>query len=223
MKTQRVFREYQRTDDPAELIRHMRELERFRAAHEHLGYADMRVVAGMEYRKWPTHMLLLGEDMRELKEWRVRFDPEDVGEKEQWFRDGSAESWHPVAVNDSVEQSEAFREFSRRSGRHRVTSWYRTVFTCSAAPEGSVKITFGAVDGSADVYLNGELLLRREYPLNGDKESNGKPFEIDLTGKLRPGKNLLAVRVHKHPRYFGGSGIWRQVFLSRGQIRTSAP
>ena len=218
LKTQRTFREYQKTGDPAKLIRDMRELEKFRTAHEHLGYADIRTVRGMEYRRWPTQMLLLGDGMKELTNWQVRLDPDDAGVQNEWFRDASAEEWRPVSVNESVEESEVFREFNRRTDRTRVVSWYRNIFTYAAAPGSPVKITFGAIDGSADIYLNGELILKREYPLDGDKESNGKPFEIDLTGKLKAGENLLSVRVHKAPRYAGGSGIWRQVFLSCGPL-----
>ena len=220
LETQRAFREYRKTGRPGNFVMQWRKLERFRADHESLGYADMGVVYSLEARRWPRHLLMLGDSMLELARWQVRLDPENAGTAEKWFRDASEQNWHPVPVDAHLEKSAVFREFMRRTGRSRVVGWYRHRFTFAADPNRPVKLTFGAIDGDADVYLNGELIHQRRYPHLGDPDSWKKPFEIDLAGKLRAGENLLTVRVEKRAQFPGGSGIWRQVFISCGEVAT---
>ena len=88
-------------------------------------------------------------------------------------------------------------------------SWYRRYLTLSAAEAARVaRLKFEAVYMDADVWLNGEYLGRHHYGYTA--------FAFDLTGKLRAGRNVLAVRVnHEDPasRWYAGSGIIRPVTL----------
>lgn len=65
---------------------------------------------------------------------------------------------------------------------------YRTAFT---APEEALSqhawLVFEGLDISTIIYLNGEEIGRHENAF--------VPCRLDVTGKLRPGKNLLAVRI----------------------------
>ena len=85
--------------------------------------------------------------------------------------------------------------------------WYRKRFT---APEGGrTVLQFDGVYQNSTVYLNGKKAGGWNY---GYSE-----FIVDITGLLKPGENLLAVRVDnsKQPnsRWYSGSGIYRNVYL----------
>jgi beta-galactosidase len=89
--------------------------------------------------------------------------------------------------------------------------WYRKSFRL---PPGSadreVWLEFDGVYMNSDVWLNGVHLGRRPYGYIS--------FRYDLTPHLRPGTNLIAVRVDnsKQPssRWYSGSGIYRHTWLT---------
>ncbi|MEV0614267.1 glycoside hydrolase family 2 TIM barrel-domain containing protein [Nonomuraea sp. NPDC050404] len=56
-------------------------------------------------------------------------------------------------------------------------------------PAGRSVLRFQGVDSCGAVWLNGELL--------GHSKGSRLPFEFDVTERLRPGKNVLAVRVQR--------------------------
>jgi beta-galactosidase len=87
--------------------------------------------------------------------------------------------------------------------------WYRRQLTLTAAEAAQVvRLNFEAVYMDADVWVNGEHLTRHAYGYTA--------FALDLTGKVRAGDNVIAVRVN-HPdpssRWYAGSGIIRPVTL----------
>lgn len=87
--------------------------------------------------------------------------------------------------------------------------WYRRHIRLEA-PEAQkvVRLTFEAIYMDAEIWLNGEPVARHPYGYTA--------FTLDLTGKLRTGDNVIAVRVdHKDPssRWYAGSGIIRPVRL----------
>lgn len=71
---------------------------------------------------------------------------------------------------------------------HHGLAWYWCRFTLGEVPaDRTVLVRFGAVDYVATVYLNGTRL--------GAHEGGETPFELDATGAVVAGENLLAVRV----------------------------
>lgn len=91
------------------------------------------------------------------------------------------------------------------------TGWYRKVFRLppsSRAPR--VWLEFDGVYMNGDVWLNGIELGKRPYGYSS--------FAYDVTQQLKPGDNVLAVRVDnsKQPnsRWYSGSGIYRHVWLT---------
>lgn len=101
---------------------------------------------------------------------------------------------------------------------------YETAFTLPEGfvPQGfRVLLHFGAVDQVAEVWVNGESVLRHE--------GGYLPFSADITGALRDRENRLEVKAvdtlshdypygkqHKHPHgmwYTPVSGIWQPVWL----------
>ncbi len=88
--------------------------------------------------------------------------------------------------------------------------WYRKHFTLNATETNKVVLLrFDGVYMDADVWLNGEHL--------GDHPYGYTPFSFDLTTHLKPGENVLSVRVQnlgKNSRWYSGSGIFRHVWLT---------
>ncbi len=88
--------------------------------------------------------------------------------------------------------------------------WYRREIEMPAAWQG--KIVTAAFDGvymNSDVWLNGERVGGRPYGYLG--------FTCDLTAQLKPGRNVLAVRVddalEPSARWYHGCGIYGHVRL----------
>jgi len=87
--------------------------------------------------------------------------------------------------------------------------WYRHHLTLTPDEAAKVvRLNFEAVYMDADVWVNGEHLARHHYGYTA--------FSVDLTGKVRAGDNVIAVRAN-HPdpssRWYAGSGIIRPVTL----------
>lgn len=101
----------------------------------------------------------------------------------------------------------------------------RTVYAAEKDLEGRLVVHFGAVDHTADVYLNGIWLCRHE--------GGYTPFETELNSAARIGENRLTVVVHDDVRentpsgkqsakpqsygcfYTRTTGIWQTVWMER--------
>ncbi len=91
------------------------------------------------------------------------------------------------------------------------TGWYRKKFATQQSYQNKiVRIYFDGVYMNSDVWINGHHLGNHPYGYT--------PFQYDLTPYLNPvgQQNVIAVRVlnqGKNSRWYGGSGIYRQVNL----------
>lgn len=87
--------------------------------------------------------------------------------------------------------------------------WYRRKLDLSAGDAARIlRLNFEAVYMDADIWLNGQKVASHKYGYTA--------FTVDLTGKVRAGENLIAVRVnHQDPssRWYAGTGIIRPVTL----------
>lgn len=87
--------------------------------------------------------------------------------------------------------------------------WYRQHLNLSAAEARKVaRLNFEAVYMDADIFVNGQSVATHHYGYTA--------FSVDLTGRLHPGDNLIAVRVdHEDPssRWYAGTGLIRPVSL----------
>lgn len=113
--------------------------------------------------------------------WQFRTDPENAGLAKEWSR--GLQDTTPIAVPASWnDQLEELRDYCG-------IAWYQAEFDVPAAfaIDRRVGLRFGSVNYLAEVWLNGPLL--------GKHEGGHLPFEFDLTGKLKPERNLLVVRV----------------------------
>lgn len=95
------------------------------------------------------------------------------------------------------------------------TIWYRKRFNFIPVTDKRHFLYFGAVNYEAKVYLNGELV--------GTHIGGFTPFNIEVTGKLKPGENSVVVKVDNRRRpdavptanadWWNYGGITRQVSL----------
>lgn len=87
--------------------------------------------------------------------------------------------------------------------------WYRRELVLSEAEVASlVRLRFEAVYMDSTIWINGEQVAKHPYGYTA--------FTVDVTGKVRAGRNVIAVRVdHADPssRWYAGSGIIRPVAL----------
>jgi beta-galactosidase len=89
--------------------------------------------------------------------------------------------------------------------------WYRRTFTVLRAWRGRrITIELDGVHQNSDVWVNGHHL--------GNRPNGYVSFHYDLTPHLRPGGNVVAVRVDNsrqpNSRWYSGSGIYRHVWLT---------
>ena len=87
-------------------------------------------------------------------------------------------------------------------------AWYRRIIELPDNHDPVVIVRFDGVYMDCDVLLNGEIVCTHAYGYTA--------FDAELTGKIRPGRNLLEVHIrHRSPntRWYSGSGIYRDVFL----------
>ncbi|HSE25434.1 MAG TPA: glycoside hydrolase family 2 TIM barrel-domain containing protein, partial [Pyrinomonadaceae bacterium] len=88
--------------------------------------------------------------------------------------------------------------------------WYRKAFEITPVKGKSVFIDFDGVYRNSEVWLNGQFLGKRPYGYSS--------FQYDLTPHLKPGKNIIAVKVDNsqqpNSRWYSGSGIYRNVWLT---------
>lgn len=98
-------------------------------------------------------------------------------------------------------------------------AWYRRSFHVDAADaDGFFTLRFGAVMDVAEVWCNGVLLGGHDNPFT--------PFDLDATGPVRAGENVVAVRVFDppvdHPDHLrlahGKQGWANHVFPSRPSL-----
>ncbi|HRV07560.1 MAG TPA: glycoside hydrolase family 2 TIM barrel-domain containing protein [Acidobacteriota bacterium] len=152
-------------------------------------------------------------------DWEFRFDPEDVGREQQWFR---METVFPLTIRVP------FPWGSPLSGvpDEAPIAWYRRQIEIPADWRGGrVFLVVGASDWETTAWLDGELL--------GVHQGGYIPFEFELGGKFQVGQtHSLVLRVDDRDRpfklegkqgYGNARGIWQTVYLeNRGEIFLSS-
>jgi hypothetical protein len=143
--------------------------------------------------------------------WEFRTDPSDRGLREGWSAGSPAEGWTPVPVPSN------WNTLRPEWRDHEGVAWYRREFTLGPAPSHATLAFLGAND-RARVWMNGIEV--------GSHEGGYTNFSLDVASALRPGKNLLVVRLDNSRRWdgvppgwygFGNfGGLYREVRLESG-------
>jgi len=156
------------------------------------------VARSLEIQKHAGTKVLLTLD----DNWRFHTDPQKTGLQQNFINaDYNDQSWKTITATDNW-QNQGFANFHG-------TAWYRKTFAAPALPNnGKVLLYFGAVDGDAVVYVNGQKV--GEHLLKENGTGWDQPFAFDVTGMIKPGKNIIAVQVTKNDH---ASGIYNGVAL----------
>ncbi len=145
---------------------------------------------------WKTHNLIA--DLP--KTWLFRRDFKDEGQKRGWGGIVVDKTqWQPIKIGEWWEPQG--HEFDG-------IGWYRVDFKVPEAAQGkNLALSFGAVDESAAVYLNGKMIGEHDMGERGWDQR----FEIALGDAVTVGgTNILAVRVRDRSNF---GGIWKSVKL----------
>ncbi len=148
--------------------------------------------------------------------WKFSPDPKDDGIERGVLEAGFDDSgWAEVSPFDRW-QMQGFPDYHG-------PAWYRVKFTAKPLRDGErARLFFGAVDGNAEVYLNGKKLT--EHLLQApDYKGWDQPFSTYLgylsgeytNYKVQPGENLLVVKVTSK-NDSTASGIFKGVTIVAG-------
>ncbi|MGC9317340.1 MAG: DUF4838 domain-containing protein, partial [Armatimonadota bacterium] len=217
LQTQAAYDRYRESGAIRPYREALQRLDDFRASVEADLICNMAFLAWAEQRTWDRKLLsLMAEPGERLSgPWRFRWDPEGVGEQEGWHREDHPDGdWQRIGVDGPWEEQPVGRQWREEHGQdYDGFAWYRTAFTVEREAERpAMRLVFGAVDEACTVWLNGEKVLERPYPYEGDADSWQKAFEVDVTEVVRHDEpNVLAVRVEDNA---GAGGIWRPVWLA---------
>jgi len=126
-------------------------------------------------------------------EWRFAPDPGDAGMAQGWFAaDFDDSAWATIGSNQGWEP----QGFEGYDGY----GWYRQTLDVPAdlLARGDLKLLFLGVDEQADVSINGERAFEHTTAATGQSVVAlwKQPFMLDPRPWLKPGRNVLAVRVH---------------------------
>jgi len=136
--------------------------------------------------------------------WSFKPDPDDVGATEHWESEMSFDDWRTMRID---------KHWTMQGEDHRGVAWYGTQFVMPRGSEGPHAIWFGAVDGDADIFINGVKVGEQKLPATSMWQHG---FFIPLENALAPGVHTIVVRVFK-PNW--ASGIWKAISI----IDMSAP
>ncbi|MFO8080942.1 MAG: DUF4838 domain-containing protein [Armatimonadota bacterium] len=202
----------------AEQINAMARLNEFREGLEDTNVANLVLLPWLERRYWeiwPTEELEGREVVSQLPmEWKLRWDPEEVGREEGWFDPTiDATDWHDVRVDAPWEKQPVGEAWREEHGRdYDGLAFYRVSFDVPEDLRGQkVHLLFGAVDEGATVWVNGELLGEHPF-VNPDDWTT--PFAMEFTDVARFGEtNTVVVQVEDRS---GAGGVWKPVLLLAG-------
>jgi hypothetical protein len=133
---------------------------------------------------------------------RLAYDAENAGVERGYSReDFDDSSWKEVATYSNTLDAQGLPD-------RKTWMWYRTWIE-TGAPHGPLSLFFTEIDGQAvTVYVNGEEIAAL------GKEAGRKPFEVDVTRAVKPGKNLMAVKIdHGKITELSLGGIIRPILL----------
>ena len=137
-------------------------------------------------------------------EWQFRVDPQDTGIREHCFAGGAAAGWSEIRTD---------KDWTTQGHDYHGTAWYAVEFKVPADKQAAFKATrpmlyFGAIDGYAEVFLDGKKIGEQKTP---PEISWDKPYTVNLPARFDPSvSHQLMVRVEKQ-NY--AAGIWKPVMI----------
>jgi hypothetical protein len=160
-------------------------------------FVGEHVIAGAEATGPPNKVLQVLPDRMKL----VR-DLDNRGEQQGYHKPGSDDSkWKEVATYSNTLNAQGLDDI-------KSIMWYRTSIDVPRE-HGQLRLFFTEIDGQGvTVYVNGTEVASL------DRQARRKPFEVDITDAVKPGRNAVAVKVdHRRITELFLGGIIRPVLL----------
>ena len=146
-----------------------------------------------------------------------RFDKMDVGRSQRWMESDYNDQRWQIAKVDSGWQDQKLRDdedlpsMTKDGHPYKGLGWYRFTVDVPVVPkEKQAHLFCPAVTNQVWLWVNGSYAGRNEW-----QSGFGRPQEMDtdITRFLKPGKNVIAMRVDSREEYFGANGIYERPFL----------
>jgi hypothetical protein len=131
-------------------------------------------------------------------QWSFRIDPQDKGLDDQWQNTRDFQDWTTMRIDN---------HWTAQGEDHRGAAWYGIKFDMPRRKSAQSALWFGAIDGDADIFLDGEKVGEQKLPATSMWQHG---FFIPLGSGPGPGEHTLVIRVFK-PNY--ASGIWKEISL----------
>lgn len=148
---------------------------------------------------------------------RFSTDRYDVGRFARWMEPDYNDSKWTFCKTDDGYQNQGLKDeqgvplMTKDGHPYRGVSWYRFTVDVPAVPDGkTVKILCPALNNQGWVWINGQYAGRNNFMQAWFRPQE---LEIDVTKFLKPGKNLIAIRILCNEEYFGANGIYERGFL----------
>jgi len=148
---------------------------------------------------------------------KFRTDKDDVGRSDRWMEpDYNDAKWQTCSTSDGW-QSQGLKDgdglpLSTKDGHaYRGLAWYRFTVDAPGAPTGKqAKLFLPAFVNQGWAWVNGRYVGRTNY-----QQAWFRPQEmdVDVSSALKPGKNVIALRVLCLEEYFGANGLYERPFL----------
>lgn len=163
-------------------------------------------------------------------EWPFRRDPEKVGAKQKWFTGPVDLAWWKSQENSTSAASrqqnpgewELVRADVYLQGQGLITpdfqswtgqGWYKQeVELTSEQVKEPVHLMFPGLFNQCTLYINGDPVAERTQHAIWWRNSYDFNWDVDVSGKLKPGVNTIALQID-NPHHFGG--MFRRPFLYR--------
>jgi hypothetical protein len=140
-------------------------------------------------------------------EWHWKYDADDRGNDEQWYKDASFADWPRTMTID---------KHWTLQGEPAGVGWYATAFEMPDVGDMPLVALFGAVDGYCDVFIDGEKVGEQK---KSPEVMWTRPFYVELAKPLSPGRHTMVVRVDKQPAPDTNAGIYLPVALAEDILR----
>ncbi|MCK5844429.1 MAG: DUF4838 domain-containing protein, partial [Victivallales bacterium] len=153
-------------------------------------------------------MVKTGKALELPLKWRFKIEKKGDGVEKGWEKSKFDDSaWKTIETNRMWEK-QGYPDYDGRA-------WYRIFFnlTREQASAKRVVLHFGAVDETCWLWVNGKKAGEFMFDADKDESSWRKPLEFDITSKVKPGRNVIALRVQD---LVGGGGLWKPAFILFG-------
>lgn len=136
-------------------------------------------------------------------EWNFRSDPDNQGLTDQWQKTRDFDGWKKNSTGSWISQ-----------GYPHGVAWYANTLEIPAniTENASLALYFGAVDGTCDIWLDGEKIGEQKRP---PALMWNQGFHIKLPQSVKPGPHQLVLRVEKDGSAAGITNPVSLVDLSR--------